>query len=187
MRWSAGQSAGSPPGHLADSVRSRANHRPLDPRKVNVTVDANAFDQEPELVARLCSLRDAQQITIFVPGGVRSEAQHPRTPEAVQSSWSAISGFEKTTHTIIPAVEVLVNTSGVAKIIESNKFEQLNAAIELGSGDGMQTFTQALLDLLKGGKITQAEALAHAPNADTMKMRLQGVILTDNRRIISAR
>jgi twitching motility protein PilT len=89
--------------------------------------------------------------------------------------------------TVIPAVEVLLNTSGVAKIIESNKLEQLNAAIELGSGDGMQTFTQALLNLIKEGKITQAEALAHAPNADTMKMQLQGVVLTDNRRIISAR
>jgi twitching motility protein PilT len=88
---------------------------------------------------------------------------------------------------VIPAVEVLLNTSGVAKIIESNKLEQLNAAIELGSGDGMQTFTQALLDLMKQGKITQAEALAHAPNADAMKMRLQGVVLTDNRRIINAR
>lgn len=88
---------------------------------------------------------------------------------------------------IVPAVEVLVNTTGVTKLIEANRLDQLNAAIELGAGDGMQTFTQALLDLMKQGKITQAEALAHAPNADAMKMQLQGVVLTDNRRIIGSR
>jgi twitching motility protein PilT len=88
---------------------------------------------------------------------------------------------------VIPALEVLINTSGVANLIESNRLDQLNATIELGSGEGMQTFSQALHDLVRSGEITQAEALAHAPSPDAFKMRLQGVVLADARRIISAR
>ena len=91
------------------------------------------------------------------------------------------------TGVVIPAVEVLINTSGVSRIIEGNRLDQLSGAIELGTGDGMQTFHQALHDLVKGGQISQEEALANAPNPDALKMRLQGVVLTDNRRILSAR
>jgi twitching motility protein PilT len=129
--------------------------------------------------------RSIQRILDFYPA---EEREHARQQLATTLGAVLCQKLVRTKQgTIIPAVEVLINTSGVAKLIESNKLDQLNAAIELGSGDGMQTFTQSLLDLLKDGKITQAEALASAPNADTMKMRLQGVVLTDHRRILGAR
>jgi len=92
-----------------------------------------------------------------------------------------------TTGKVVPAVEILINNSGVAKLIESNRLDQLNATIELGSGEGMQTFDQALHDLVKSGQITPAEAMANAPSPDAFKMRLQGVVLADARRIINAR
>ena len=92
-----------------------------------------------------------------------------------------------TTGGVVPALEVLINTSGVAKIIESNRLDQLSATIELGSGEGMQTFDQALHDLVRSGEISQAEALASAPSPESFKMRLQGVVLADARRIINSR
>ena len=50
----------------------------------------------------------------------------------------------------------------VRKMLEENRTEKLAAAIETGVDDGMQTFNQALYDLVKEGKITQKEALAKA-------------------------
>ncbi|HEY3901735.1 MAG TPA: PilT/PilU family type 4a pilus ATPase [Chthoniobacter sp.] len=88
---------------------------------------------------------------------------------------------------IIPAVEVLINTAAVAKLIHSGTLEKLTAAIELGVGDGMQTFDQALYDLVKAGTITQEEALSNSPSAEALKMRFQGVILSESRRILNAR
>lgn len=88
---------------------------------------------------------------------------------------------------VVPAVEVLFNTGGIAKLIEGNQLDQLGAAMELGSGDGMQTFNQALQKLVASGQIAPAEALAAAPQPEQLRMRMQGVVLTDTSRILSAR
>jgi twitching motility protein PilT len=88
---------------------------------------------------------------------------------------------------ILPAVEVLINTGAVSKLIHTGNLEKLPAAIELGIGDGMQTFDQALYALAKNGTITQDEALANSPTPEALKMRFQGVILSESRRILNAR
>ncbi|MEI9893604.1 MAG: PilT/PilU family type 4a pilus ATPase [Chthoniobacter sp.] len=89
--------------------------------------------------------------------------------------------------TIIPAVEVMLNTAAVSKLIHGGNLEKLPAAIELGAGDGMQTFDQALYDMAKSGTITQEEAMANSPTPEALKMRFQGVVLSESRRILSAR
>jgi twitching motility protein PilT len=88
---------------------------------------------------------------------------------------------------IVPAVEILLNTASVAKLIHTGTLEKIVAAIELGTGDGMQTFDQALYDLATNGTITQEEALANSPTPEALKMRFQGVVLTESRRILGAR
>jgi twitching motility protein PilT len=88
---------------------------------------------------------------------------------------------------VLPAVEILVNNSSAAKVIQAGTLEKLAGTIEMGSGDGMQTFEQALHDLVKAGRITPAEAFAHSPNPESLKMRLQGVVLSESRRILGAR
>lgn len=87
----------------------------------------------------------------------------------------------------IPAVEVMINNAAVTKLIHGDTLDKLPAAIELGGGEGMQTFEMALYDLVKAGRIPQAEALAHAPNPEALKMRFQGVVLSENRRILGSR
>ena len=69
----------------------------------------------------------------------------------------------------------------------TSPLDQLPGAIELGEGDGMQSFDKSLTDLLDGGLITREEALAHAPSPDTFKMRLQGVVRSESKRILGAR
>lgn len=88
---------------------------------------------------------------------------------------------------LLPALEILINTAAVAKILETDRLEKLPGAIELGTGDGMQTFEQSLIGMLHRNQITQDEALAHAHNPEGLKMRLQGVVFSETRRILKAR
>ena len=52
---------------------------------------------------------------------------------------------------VVPAVEIMINTPTVRKLIEKNQLEKLGAAIETGTEDGMQTFNQAIYQLIKSG------------------------------------
>jgi Tfp pilus assembly ATPase PilU len=91
------------------------------------------------------------------------------------------------TSEIIPAVEVLLNNASVQKLIHGGQLDKLPAAMELGAGDGMQTFDQALYHLAQSGVISQEEALMNSPTPEALKMRFQGVVLNETRRILSAR
>lgn len=83
-----------------------------------------------------------------------------------------------------PAIEILINTPTVKKMIEENRLDKLPAAIETGTDDGMQTFNQALLKLVQEGKITEKEALAKASNAQALEMNFKGIFLTEGKRIL---
>ena len=86
-----------------------------------------------------------------------------------------------------PALEILSNNAAVTKLIHTGALEKLPAAIELGGSEGMQTFNMALHELVTAGHISQAEALANSPNPEALKMRFQGVMLNETRRILGAR
>ncbi len=86
-----------------------------------------------------------------------------------------------------PALEILTNNAAVTKLIHTGALEKLPAAIELGGSEGMQTFNMALHELVTAGHISQAEALANSPNPEALKMRFQGVMLNETRRILGAR
>ena len=62
----------------------------LDPRICNIHLDANAVDRDGSsrngLVDRLLRLRQTGKINFVVPGSVRTEVQHPRTPHDVKSA-----------------------------------------------------------------------------------------------------
>ena len=86
----------------------------------------------------------------------------------------------------IPAVEVLINTPTVRKLLEKDKLDVLPAAIEVGVEEGMQTFNQAVYKLIKSGLITEKEGMAYATNPQALRMNLQGVFLDESKRILSA-
>lgn len=86
---------------------------------------------------------------------------------------------------VLPAIEIMINTPTVRKLIEDNRLEKLAAAIEVGRDDGMQNFNQALFDLVKAGKVTEKEALAKASNPETLRMNFQGIFLDEARRILT--
>lgn len=86
---------------------------------------------------------------------------------------------------VIPAVEILINTPTVRKLLEKNKLDILPAAIETGADDGMQTFNQSIYGLIKSGMITQEEGMTYATNPQALRMNLQGIFLDEGRRILS--
>jgi twitching motility protein PilT len=88
---------------------------------------------------------------------------------------------------VLPVVEVMLTNGSVVKLIHGGQLEKLPAAMELGTGDGMQTFDHALYALVQGGMISQDEALLNSPTPEALKMRFQGVVLNETRRILSAR
>jgi twitching motility protein PilT len=85
---------------------------------------------------------------------------------------------------VTPAIEILINTGTVKKLIEENRLDKLGAAIETGSEDGMQNFNQALFQLVKERKVSEKEALAKATNAQALEMNFKGIFLDEGRRIL---
>jgi twitching motility protein PilT len=85
---------------------------------------------------------------------------------------------------VTPAMEILINTPTVKKLIEENRLDKLAAAIETSSEDGMITFNQSLFQLVKDGKISQREALAKASNPQALEMNFKGIFLDEGRRIL---
>jgi len=129
--------------------------------------------------------KSVQRILEFFPGADRE----PVRQQLANTLHSVIC--QRLVHTpageIIPATEVMLNSASVMKLIHGGQLEKLPAAMELGAGDGMQTFDEALYNLAQDGAITQEEALLNSPTPEALKMRFQGVVLNETRRILSAR
>src|ERR1043166_666004 len=87
---------------------------------------------------------------------------------------------------VVPAVEIMINTPTVRKLIEENRVDKLSAAIETGTEDGMQTFNQSLFKLVKAKMITEENALARATNPEALKMNFRGIFLDESRRILAS-
>jgi len=86
---------------------------------------------------------------------------------------------------VVPALEIMINTPTVRKMREENRLEKLAAAIETGVEDGMQTFNQALFNLVKEGRVSEKEALAKATNPQALEMNFKGIFLDEARRILT--
>ena len=72
------------------------------------------------------------------------------------------------------AVEVLVNTSGIANLIASGRTAQISSAIETGANVGMRSLEESLAELLFAGAITERDAFLLTRNPETLQRRLYG-------------
>ena len=84
-----------------------------------------------------------------------------------------------------PALEIMVNSPLVRKMLEDNRTEKLTAAIETGGDDGMITFNQSVFNLVKEGRVTEKEAMAKASNPQALEMNFKGIFLGEGGRIVS--
>ena len=75
----------------------------------------------------------------------------------------------------VAALEILINSPRIRKLILEGDTTKIPAAIQASRTEGMQTFNQALVDLVQAGTIEEAEALRVSPKADELRMNLKGV------------
>ena len=79
----------------------------------------------------------------------------------------------------IAAVEVMVNNSRIGDLIRENRADEIHDAIEDGSFFQMQTFMQALIDLVVGGQVDQEIAANAATNKHDFLVALERALKTD--------
>jgi twitching motility protein PilT len=75
----------------------------------------------------------------------------------------------------IPAVEILINTPVVRKLISESRENDLPSVIRASSGEGMQDFTESLRKLIEEEYIELRVAEQYAPNVEELKMALKGI------------
>lgn len=75
----------------------------------------------------------------------------------------------------IPAVEVMVSTPMIKKLLHEGKTLELADYIEAGSHVGMQTFNQSLLALYRAKKVKLEDALAYASSPDEFRLMADGI------------
>jgi twitching motility protein PilT len=79
----------------------------------------------------------------------------------------------------VPALEVCVNTGRVAeRLVDSEKTYEIEEVVADGSFYGMQTFSQALVTLVRDGVVTVEDAVEVASNRHDFELALQKAGIT---------
>ena len=86
----------------------------------------------------------------------------------------------------VPAIEIMVVTPTIQKLIREKEDRKIMDAIRAGEEEGMQDFTSALAKLVESNMISKKAGYVHAPNPEQLKMRLQGIYLGEDNRILGS-
>lgn len=71
------------------------------------------------------------------------------------------------------AIEVLINTPLMADLIQKGEVHEIKSLMKKSTEQGMQTFDQALFDLLNEGAITIEEAMRNADSVNDLRLRIK--------------
>jgi twitching motility protein PilT len=69
----------------------------------------------------------------------------------------------------IAAHEIMVGIPAIRNLIREDKVAQMYSSIQTGAQYGMQTLDQCLLDLVKRGLVTRAQAIGYAKAKEAFK------------------
>ncbi len=75
----------------------------------------------------------------------------------------------------LPALEIMINTPIIRKLISEEREADIPAAIRAGQNEGMQDFIDSLHKLVEEEYIDLKVALKYAPNVEELKMALKGI------------
>jgi pilus retraction protein PilT len=81
---------------------------------------------------------------------------------------------------IVPAVEVMVNTGTIRKLILEGRINEIKQAIQ-NRDEGMQTFDQALEDLIRNNIITLEEGMASSDSPLMLRRNIMGGVAGGDR------
>lgn len=79
----------------------------------------------------------------------------------------------------VAAAEIMVNTPTISSLILEGKTNEIYPFIQQGSNDGMQTFTQSMLQLYNDGLITKEEGFSHADQPTEFRMGMEGHVASN--------
>jgi len=85
---------------------------------------------------------------------------------------------------VVPAIEFMIVSPTIRKLIQTAEDKKIPEVIAASREEGMQTFNQSIFELIKSGFITKQTGLLNSPNPDQLKMNLQGISISEERRII---
>ena len=71
------------------------------------------------------------------------------------------------------AIEVLINTPLMSDLIQRGEIHEIKALMKKSTEQGMQTFDQALFELLNQGAITIEEAMRNADSVNDLRLRIK--------------
>jgi twitching motility protein PilU len=84
---------------------------------------------------------------------------------------------------LMPAVEILLNTTLIADQIKNDELDKIRESIEKSVSAGSQTFEQALYKLFKKKQITKEEALRNADSASNLSSLVDFSERTDTQKV----
>ena len=84
----------------------------------------------------------------------------------------------------IPIVEIMTFSPTIRKLIMDEEDQKLPDAIRMSGKEGMQDFNGSLVEMINKKLITKKTALTYSPNPEQLKMNLQGIFLSDDRKIL---
>ena len=73
---------------------------------------------------------------------------------------------------VIPACEIMKANNAIRSMIRENKNHQIDNAIASGGREGMISMDQAILELYRGGKISEETALLYADHCEYVRRQL---------------
>ena len=75
----------------------------------------------------------------------------------------------------VPALEIMVVTAHIKKLIEDNDSNGITQAISKGQFYGMQTFNQSLFRLFKDGLASENDIMDAATSPDDLRLAMKGI------------
>lgn len=75
--------------------------------------------------------------------------------------------------TVIPVVEILLNTLQIADLIFQGRLKEIKAAMATSNDEGCITFDQVLFNLYEAGHISYETALRHADSPNNLRLRIR--------------
>ena len=76
---------------------------------------------------------------------------------------------------MVPAVELMINTPTVRDLLEKGETRMLPKVLAEGGYYGTMTFNQSLIRLFQAGNISLEDALGASDNPDDLKMQMRGI------------
>ena len=73
---------------------------------------------------------------------------------------------------LVPAYEIMYTNAAIRSLIRDGKTHQLDNAIASGSGEGMITMDQSILELYRAGRISLEVALEYCDNPEQLRRRI---------------